>query len=343
MRFATTANRVGYQQRRWPLWDPCETEWQPLHMSEQPQTWWQAFRGAGLRGMRWLRRYRQQDALLDSQYRRMLFDDRYRAERAEQRREAGLVEEPRRDWTPAPERQLIWHRIRCRSYGSVFWNHEVSDDIALADEVLSESAAEPDSGLEELAPGFWCYGLPPSKLAAGEGPMMLSPAYVGLRYAGPGSGFAGMHALNQVGWTTQMTAKCRLAVMVGTPDPLHIAVVHECSSNPDRRDLAWAEITFIEAMHTITMAEKNTDKIIRSMRDETTIRRIGGTAFIRRDETQRVFRSEQEQRLASGTSEVLRDANRDKQNRILEAMPVTMSAMDRCVTSASTKFWQQVG
>ncbi len=344
MRAAVTTNRAAYRQRRWPNWNPDQTEWQPLYMSEQPQTWWRAFRGAGLRGVRWLRRYRRQDALLDSQYRTMLFDDRYRAERAAQHSTAGMDNEPRRDRVPLTERQMIRSRIRCRPYGAVFWNHEISDDISLADEVLLESAAEPDSGLEELAPGFWCYGLPPSMIAAGEGPMMLSPAYVGLRYAGPGSGFASMHALNKIGWTTQMTAKCRLAVMTETPEPLSHAVVHECSDNRARLDLSWAEVTFIEAIHTIGMAERSTDEIIGSMQGETMIRRIGSTATIRRDETQSVFRSEQEPRLASDTSlDLLRDKDRAKQERILEAMPEVMSAMNHPVLSASTRFWQQAG
>lgn len=344
MKLAAVESLVAYRQRRWPDWDPDETEWQPLHMDEQPQTWWQAVRGAGLGGVHWLRRYRQRDALLDSQYRTMLFDDRYRAERAAMRSAAGIDDEPGRDRVAPTERQMIRSRIRCRPYGAVFWNHEVSDDVLLADEVLLESSAEPDSGLEEFAPGFWCYGLPPSMIAYGEGPMMLSPAYVGLRYAGPGSGFASMHALNKVGWATQMTAKCRLAVMAETPEPLSPVVVHEYGDNRARLDLSWAEVTFIEAMHTIGMAERSTDEIIESMYGETMIRRIGSTATIRRDETQSVFRSEQEIRLASDTSlDVLRDQHREKQDRILEAMPEAMSAMNHPVASASTRFWQQAG
>ena len=313
-----------------------------MHMDEQPWTWWQAFRGAGLSGVRWLRRFRVQDALLDNQLRTMLFDSRARIERAERRRAAGIVDEPRRDWVPATESEMAKGRIRCRPYGAVFWNHEISDDVALADEVLAEAAAEPDSGLEEFAPGFWCYGLPPSMIAAGEGPMMLSPAYVGLRFAGPGSGFASMHALNKVGWTTQMTARCRLAVMTDTPDPLSPVVVHEHRDNRARLGLSWAEITFVEALHTIGMAEDSVDEIIEMMHDGTMILRVGRPATIRRDNTHAVFLAEQEQRLASATSlDSLRDQDRVKQERILEAMPNVMSTMHHPVLHASTRFWQQ--
>lgn len=325
-------DRISYRQRRWPRWDPGETEWQPLHMNEQPQTWWQAFRGAGLRGARWLRSYRQQDALLDSQYRSMLFKDRYRAERMAQRREAGLVDdERRRAWVPPTERQLIWHRIRCRPYGSVFWNHELSSDVALADEVLQESAAETDSGLEELAPGFWCYGLPPSKIADGEGPMMLSPAYVGLRHAGVGSGFASMHALNHVGWTTQMTAKCRLAVMDGTPEPLSAVVVHEYRDNPGRLALTWAEITLIEALQTISMAEKPVSRICEEINNTMTLRSLGPNTLLRRECIMSAIEAE---------AQPARD--RGDQIAVVECMPERLSSNNLFAGTAIERFWEQI-
>ena len=333
-----TAGRGGYRQRRWPLWDPDAAEWAPLYMSEQPQTWRQALRGAGLRGVRWLRRHRANEALMDSHFIAMRFKDR---QRAEQLSNAPRDTEPRRTRQPMPERQRIQHRVKSRPYGSVFWDHELSDDAKLAEEVLIVLSAEHDSGLEELAPGFWCYGIPPSMLADGTaGPMMLSPAYVGLRYAGPGAGFASMDALNRVGWSTQMTAKTRLAVMDGTPEPLSAAIAHEMRDNAARRDLGWAEITFIEALHTILMAERDTDRIIEDMASGTMIRRLGPTAHIRGSEVKRVFSLEPP--FAPPSVASLRDHCRRQQQAILTAMPERMSAAVHAVRSAAVDYWAQL-
>lgn len=333
-----TPSRGGYRKHRWPLWDPDAAEWMPLYMGEQPRTWWQAFRGAGLRGIRWLRRHRAQEALLDSYFIAMRLKDRYRADR---RSETVLETEPRRTRQPIPERQKIRHRIRSRPFGSVFWSHELSDDAALAEATLIELAAEQDNGLEELAPGFWCYGIPPSKLADGSaGPMVLSPAYVGLRYAGLGAGFASMDALNRVGWTTQVTAKTRIAVMDGTPEPLSRVVAHETRDNAARRDLGWAEVTFIEALHTILMAEKDPDHIIEDMLSGSMIRRLGPTAHIRGSAVQRSFLLEQP--IEPPSVPLLRDQCRQQQKEILEAMPARMSAADHAVRSAAVNYWAQL-
>lgn len=326
--------RAQYRRRRWPLWDPAAMEWQPLRIDEKPMTAWQATRGAGLNGLRWLRRDRRHERTMPKSVIGRMLSDRTRAETAAMR----TVPEADPDLrarlseikTPADAIRL---RLRTRSYGSVFWADEFRGDPELVAEVLAETASDPDSGLEELAPGFWCRGVPPSKIADDSiGPMRLSPAYVGLKYAGRGSGFASMHALHRAGWTTQMTAKCRLAVMDGTPPPLSPVVIHEPRSNPMRLSLGWAEITLLEALLMLRMSETDIETIIVGLNDGTTVRRMGQTAVIRRERVRDAYEAE-----TAGAD----DAEQHAARAILEGTPPCLNAFALNAGWAQTQYWWQ--
>ncbi|WP_419943915.1 hypothetical protein [Candidatus Poriferisodalis sp.] len=322
----------GYRLKRWPDWDPDAERWEPWALWEMPRNRRQAFLGAGLTGLRWRRRHFRAEALMTAEQICGEISDRLDIIAGRPRRLSDEERESRRAWTRAPERVLIGHRLRCRLWGSVFWVHELSDDTDLAAEVVSEAAADPDSGLEELAPGFWVYGVPPSKTADPDiGHMTLSHEYIGLRYAGPGSGFASMHALNRVGWTTQMTAKTRLAVMAGTPEPLHPTVVHEPRHNPARRDLTWAEITFLEALRTLDMAEKPVERIICELKNAMTLRALGPNAAIRQDRVASAWDVEMQPHPPSSA-----------QSGILAAMPATLSSCNLFAGRANRRSWEQI-
>lgn len=186
-------------------------------------------------------------------------------------------------------------KVRRMMLGALFFEHEVCSDADIAARVVRERAAEPDVALEELGPGLWFLNTPPSLVASGEGvPMTPLSAELGLKWAGAGAGFADMHALNALGWTTQKPARCFIAVLDGTPDPLRRSIRHVARANPERRRLGWAEVTLLEALRYLHMAELSIREIHESLDTGRAYRRMGPFAEFRRDVIADVMRSEPE-------------------------------------------------
>lgn len=79
--------------------------------------------------------------------------------------------------------------------------------------------------------------------------------HIAIAYGGPGSGFAGASAVNRLGWSTQVPAKVRIAVVGRAPEARHGSIVFVSRANAVRRELTWAEVTLLEAVRSVELAE----------------------------------------------------------------------------------------
>ena len=98
--------------------------------------------------------------------------------------------------------------------------------------------------------GFYWRGRNPR-----EGGTFPDYGHIAIAYGGPGSGFAGASAVNRLGWSTQVPAKVRVAVVGRAPEARHGSIVFVSRANAARRELTWAEVTLLEAVRSAELAE----------------------------------------------------------------------------------------
>ena len=186
-------------------------------------------------------------------------------------------------------------RVKARRMmlGALFFEHEICSDPDVAARVVRERAADAESAFEEVAPKLWFRNTPPSMIASGAGvPMRPTDACLGMTWAGPGSGLGEMHALNALGWTTQKPARAVIAVLEGVAAPLRPTISHKERSNTERRRLGWAEVTLLEALRMLHMAELSLSEVRELLDLGVSYRRMGPFAQFRRDEIAAVMSHE---------------------------------------------------
>ena len=149
---------------------------------------------------------------------------------------------------------------------TVFWIHDMPVELrASAPRVLHDMVQE-DIPVERICNGFYRRGT-----QAPDAPVRdrrAKTGHLGIAYAGAGSGYAHIAAVNEVGWTTQVPARAVVAV-VGRPPEARIHCVDFVSSaNTRRRDLTWAEVTLIEAVRHSNLAETTPDYQLSRQRPE---------------------------------------------------------------------------
>ena len=98
--------------------------------------------------------------------------------------------------------------------------------------------------------GFYWRGRNPR-----EGGTFPDYGHIAIAYGGPGSGFAGASAVNRLGWSTQVPAKARVAIVGRAPETRHSSIVFVSRANAVRRELTWAEVTLLEAVRSAELAE----------------------------------------------------------------------------------------
>ena len=148
----------------------------------------------------------------------------------------------------------------------MFWLHDMPVELrAYAPRVLHDMVHE-HIPLERICNGFYRRGaLTPDTPVRDR---RAKTGHLGIAYAGAGSSYAHIAAVNEVGWTTQVPAKAVVAV-VGRPPEAHIHCVDFVSSaNTRRRDLTWAEVTLIEAVRHSILAETTPDYHLSPQRPE---------------------------------------------------------------------------
>ena len=88
----------------------------------------------------------------------------------------------------------------------------------------------------------------------------IRSGFAGIAYAGAGSGFAHVSALNVVGWSSQVPPRAVITAAAGRCPEADIAGVDfVSSSNPRRQALTWAEVTLLEAVRHSDWAEPSPD------------------------------------------------------------------------------------
>lgn len=98
--------------------------------------------------------------------------------------------------------------------------------------------------------GFYWRGQDPR-----DGGLFADYGHMAIAYGGAGSGFAGASAVNRLGWSTQVPARARVAVVGRAPEARHSAIRFVSRSNAHRRDLTWAEVTLLEGIRSVALAE----------------------------------------------------------------------------------------
>ena len=162
--------------------------------------------------------------------------------------------------------------------------------------------------LERICNGFYRRGplAPDAPLRERRG----KTGHRGIAYAGAGSGYARISAVNQVGWTTQVPAHAIVGVVGRCPEAAIRCVDFVSSSNVARRELTWAEVTLIEAVRHSDLAEAPQDHqlsavrpaldaaeaawqaAMRTLANGQTLRRLGRGAVLRGPELSNAAMSE---------------------------------------------------
>lgn len=98
--------------------------------------------------------------------------------------------------------------------------------------------------------GFYWRGQDPR-----DGGLFTDYGHIAIAYGGPGSGFAGASAVNRLGWSTQVPARTRIAVVGRAPEARHSSLGFVSRANALRRELTWAEVTLLEAVRSVELIE----------------------------------------------------------------------------------------
>ena len=126
-----------------------------------------------------------------------------------------------------------------------FWSKDVPGDRDIVHPVLSRLHNDESSEVQRISRGLYWRGWPVDQKSAFNSPNHVISA---LLAAGPGAGLARGHALNRLGWTTQLPCKSLISVLGKPPTPHHPTVKYRPNKNQRRADLSWAEVTLLEAV-----------------------------------------------------------------------------------------------
>ena len=129
--------------------------------------------------------------------------------------------------------------------GTWFKSRDVPVRSEITSPVLSRLHTDRSSGVWKIARGLYWRGFPEGHPRFGVPP---SYRYAALIHAGPGAGFYGWSALNNLNWTLQSPPKCHVSVVGRAPRPIRPTIVYHPNSNKRRESLSWAEVTVLEAV-----------------------------------------------------------------------------------------------
>ena len=134
--------------------------------------------------------------------------------------------------------------------GSAFFLSEVPAPSTAAARVLHDIARD-HFEVERVFKGFYWRG------SALDSPEPVDPPHgrLAMVYAGAGSGYAGVTAVNRLGWTTQVPVGYEISVVGRAPQPDSRFIRFSSRSNQMRRGLNWAEVTLLEGMLNFHLAE----------------------------------------------------------------------------------------
>ena len=129
---------------------------------------------------------------------------------------------------------------------TVFWTRDVPASLRRCTPRVLHDMVKEYPTVRRLCKGFYWRGDDSPNAAlfdrfprSGLGP---------IAYAGMGSGFGALTALNIVGWTTQRPPITAISAVARVPEAAFAATTIASSPNAARRSLTWAEVTLLEAL-----------------------------------------------------------------------------------------------
>lgn len=179
------------------------------------------------------------------------------------------------DLTPT-EHARCW--VLDQSAGTFFWLNDVPAPPQVASVMLSRLTRQGDPPpVQRLANGF--YWRVPDR----DSPRMSrDPVLTAMVYAGHGSGFADVSAVNVVGWSQQAPAREWIATL-NRRRPIDRRIRYAHRSNQRRERLSFAEVAVLEAVRCWAAAHVCWDEAVERVSDGTSLSRLGYTAVIRSD------------------------------------------------------------
>jgi len=184
---------------------------------------------------------------------------------------------PTRTLTPT-ERAREW--VLDLPEDSLFWLSEVPAPPEIASVMLSRLARQgPCPPVQRLANGFYWRAWYFSNGQAG----LRDQRFTALVYAGKGCGYADCTAVNAMGWSTQIPARVRIAVMRDlTPRDECVKYLLR-RANPRRLELDFGEVSVIEAVRDSAFVEVSWDEAVDKAGNGTALSRLGYNARISAD------------------------------------------------------------
>ena len=194
---------------------------------------------------------------------------------------------------------MAWATSQARAWvdalpgGAFFFASEVPGRPSVVRPLLSRLAADETHPVERQMQGFY------AKLwhADDDPPVPYADKVAGaLKLAGPGGGGALAFALHRVGWTSQVPCRYDFATLGRTPTSPWRHVRFRRRSNGERAQLAWAEVTLLEAIRSFGWVPCVAwPEALESLEDGRCQQRLGPGATLRGDKLVRAARFEQGQ------------------------------------------------
>ena len=194
---------------------------------------------------------------------------------------------------------------------SIFDLDDVPGPRQVAAKTLSQMAAR-DQRVERVAKGVYIRVENPW----GKGALVYDRAKVAMAWAGAGSGYGALTAVNALGWNWQTPVKYQICLVGRAPRSKVQFCEFLSRANEARRDLTWAEVTVLEGVRFSSYAAWGWDDCIEVVADGTAVSRLGPGALIRRDSLVEVGRRER------GAGERFRR----RLGSLADALPATVSS-----------------
>ena len=144
--------------------------------------------------------------------------------------------------------------------------------------VLSRLHTDRSSGVWKIARGLYWRGFPEGHSRFGVPP---SYRFSALIHAGPGAGFYGWSALNNLNWTLQSPPKCHVSVVGRPPRPIHPTIVYHSNSNKRRESLGWTEATVLEAVGWFQFGGEPWSECLETLLERASAAESAGTSILR--------------------------------------------------------------
>ncbi len=152
---------------------------------------------------------------------------------------------------------------------SWFWSRQVPGAPSTAHVLLSRLAQDPGSVYTRIARGFYFKGHPADPLKG----CSANTHWSALLHAGAGAGLRKFDGLNNLGWSSQLSARVHVSTLRRV-QPFERWIRYTRHPNRLRAALTWTEVTLLEALSFLRFAEMSWPECLESIADGTSRSRL---------------------------------------------------------------------